>query len=262
MATKQFYIENIFKYFLKQVIYLFYYVSWACAFVLNCKLNWWMLTFRNQRMNTSQLGRVLWKMKRFVFQEASPVDFLCIFRTRVKPEYVLRSNVSLYSLTRKEAIFVETPEDVKIFSSDVQPFLMTAQFINATSIIKMSIRDFVSLAEKIGDPTVPIIWVSSTGRCGGTMLCQMFESVPGTLTIHEPDAPFNLLNIGSKMTADEYELLFKAMVRITCKPRPGVNRICIKPRPQCVPMMAEVCKLNFYITQIFIYRHYLNTLRS
>ena len=71
-----------------------------------------------------------------------------------------------------------------------------------------------------------------------------------------------MLLIGSKMDAYDYEVLFKAMVRIMCKPRPGVDRICIKPRPQCVPMMTEVSKLDIHIRHVFIYRNYLNTLRS
>ena len=149
-----------------------------------------MFTSQNQRTNAAQHGRVLWKMKRYAFKEASHVDFLCKFRTRVKPEFVQRLNVSLYSITRKEAIFVETPADLIIYSSDIHPFFMAAQYLKATNVIKISIRDFVRLAEKIGDPKVPVIWVSNTGRCGGKMLCQMFESVPGTLTIHEPDAPY------------------------------------------------------------------------
>ena len=80
-----------------------------------------------------------------------------MFRKRVRPEYVLRQTVSLYAITRKEAIFVETPEGINIYSSDVHPFFVVAQFLNAANVIKISIREFVSLAENIGDPTTPII---------------------------------------------------------------------------------------------------------
>ena len=53
-----------------------------------------------------------------------------------------------------------------------------AQFLFANYVIKMSITEFIALAERIGEPHIPVICVSNTGRCGGTMLCQMFESVP------------------------------------------------------------------------------------
>ena len=118
-----------------------------------------------------------------VMQNRSPLDFMCMFTKRVTPAYVLQSNVSLCAITNKEAIFVETETGVNIYSSEVHPFLMGAQYLYAINVIKMPISDFVSLADKIGDTTVPVICISNTGRCGGTMLTQMFECVPGTLAI-------------------------------------------------------------------------------
>ena len=79
--------------------------------------------------------------------------------------------------------FVETGEKDSIYSSNVNQFISVAQFLYARKVIKLSISDFVSLAERIGDPTVSVIWMSNTGRCGGIMLCQVFESAPGTLDL-------------------------------------------------------------------------------
>ena len=194
----------------------------------------------------------------------SPLDFVCIFRGRVKPEYVLRPNVSLYRITSKEAIFVETPASVNIYSSDVAPFFFISQFLKATKVIKMTIKDFVSLAEKIGDPNIPVIWMSSTGRCGGTMVCQMFETVPGTIAIHEPDPPSHVFHLhgNNKVEKSEYEAILRSMVRIMCKPRPGVTRILIKPRPMCTFMMTDIYKLCPGVRNIFLYRNSLAAIRS
>ena len=82
---------------------------------------------------------------------------MCIFSTHVRSSYVLRRTVSLYAITREEAIFVETPEGVNIYSSDVHPFSMAVQFLNATKVIKMTVRDFVSSAKSFGDPAAPVI---------------------------------------------------------------------------------------------------------
>ena len=179
MAVKYFIVINVFKYFVKLMTYSLYCVCWLFACTLDVIINRWMLIFNSSITNTAQLGWVLWKQKFSLLVDTSPMDFLCMFRTCVRPEYVLRPTVSLYSITRKEAIFVETPDEVSIFSSDVHPFFLAAQYLSTSKVIKMTIRDFVSLAENIGDPTVPVIWMSNTGRCGGTMLCQVFESVPG-----------------------------------------------------------------------------------
>ena len=148
-----------------------------------------IVDYRRSTRNTARKGRILWKRKHFVMDETSPLDFICFFISNLKPEAVLRPNVSLYSFTDTEALFVETAEDINIYSSKVHPFFFVAQFLHAKNVIKMSITDFVSLAERIGDPKIPVIWIPNTGRCGGTMLCQVFETVPGTLAMHEPDPP-------------------------------------------------------------------------
>ena len=266
MATKYFVVVNVLKYVLRLAAYLLYCGCWLCACALNCVINGWILTLKLNELtsNTAELGRILWKQKFSILSETSPYDFLCIFRTRVNPEYVLRPTVSLYAITKNEAIFVETPEEVNIYSSDVHPFFLAAQFLHATKVIKMTIRDFVNLAEKIGDPTVPVIWISNTGRCGGTLLCQVFESVPGTLAIQEPDPPTNVhyLNEGNTIEDSEFGIMLKSMIRVMCKPRPGITRICIKPRPQCTVMMRDIGELGLDVRQVFIYRNSMDTLRS
>ena len=264
MATKYMVAVNFFKYFIRLLAYSLYCVCWACASVLDFIINRMMVENHQSTMKTAQLGRILWRQKFSIMSLSSQLDFFCMFRTLVRPEYVLRPNVSLYIITRKEAIFVEIPESFNIYSSDVHPFFFVAQFLSASKVIKISIRDFVSLADKIGDPTVPVIWMSNTGRCGGTMLCQVFETVPGTLVIHEPDSPTNLYHLleDNKLQASEYEVMLKSMIRILCKPHPGITRFCIKPRPLCTIMMTDITKLGFDIRQLFIYRNSLDTLKS
>ena len=143
---------------------------------------------------------------------------------------------------------METPQEINIYSSDVHPFALASQFLNATKVIKVNIKDFVSLAEMVGDPQVPVIWLSNTGRCGGTMLCQVFESLPGTLAIMEPDPPTNVLYLNERnvYNGSEFRTMLKSTIRVMCKPRPGVIRICIKPRPQCTVMMSNIRELFKY----------------
>ena len=264
MATKYFLAVNVLRYLCRLVFYLMYCACWSCACVLDYLLDRLMSVFGESATGTAQLGRILWKKRFSDFSVASPMDFMCMFRSQVKLEYILRPTVSLYAITKKNAIFVETPEGVNIHSSDIHPFHMAAQFLYATKVIKMTISDFVRLAEKIGDPKVHVIWMSNTGRCGGTMVCQVFESVPGSLAIHEPDPPFSVqkLKESNAIQDSEYEILLKAMLRILCKPRPGISRICIKPRPQCSVMLTSINKLGIEIRHLFIYRNSLDTLRS
>ena len=257
---------NFLIYFMKLTSYSFYYMCWLFARVLDLISNTCQFVFANSisPLKTAQLGRILWRQKVMTMDHMLPLDFLCMFRTTVTPAYVLKPNVSLYAITNKEAIFVETNIGVNIYSSEVHPFFMAAQYLNAKHVIKLSISDFVNLADKIGDPTVPVIWMSNTGRCGGTMLTQMLGSVPGTLAIHQPDAPTNLyfLREYNKVDDDDYKTILKSIIRILCKPYPGIERICIKPRQVCTTMMTDISNLCPDIRQLFIYRNSLDTIRS
>ena len=264
MATKYTTLQKVFKCFIRLAAYTLYLFCWMSLRVLDYISNAFVFKSHQSTMKSAKLGRIMWRQKLSNFAFAEPFDFICLFRTSVKPEYVLQPNVSLYSISAKEAIFVETPTNVNIYSSDVHPFFFHAQFRNATKVIKMSIKDFVSLAEKIGDPRASVMWMSNTGRCGGTMLSQIFETVPETQVIHEPSPPSNVFRLReyNRINEFEYEAILKSMFRIMCKPYPRITRIIIKPQAPCTFMMTDICKLCPDVRHIFIYRNSLHTIRS
>ena len=128
----------------------------------------------------------------------------------------------------------------------------------------MPLKTLHALAEKLGDPAVPVVWMTSTGRCGSTILCQMFENIPGTLALAEPDAPQNVIYLRKKkiITQPEYENLLRSTIRVLCKPHPGINWICIKPTPIGVGMMTDMIKLFPNIKHLFLYRNCRETVSS
>ena len=123
-------------------------------------------------------------------------------------------------------------------------------------MIWMSIESFHGLAEKIDDPSLPVIWVSNTGRCGSTMLCQVFESAPGTIDMSEPDVISNIsLQTNDGQGESERENVFRSAVRVLCKPQPGTERIVVKTRSVSTALMMDITKLLPYVQQIFMYRN-------
>ena len=252
------------KFFISSTIYAIFSLIYGILYILNSILA--IAVFRNDHSNEpkSRFGRILWKRK---FQEldlCSTRDFLCIFSSTVDMDYVLKPSVSLYAITKHEAVFVETPADINIYSSDESSFVNAAQFDHSKNVIKMPIGAFHALAEKIGQPSVPAIWLSQTGRCGSTLLCQVFEKVPGTLIISEPDAPAHIDNMQQMKTISESERnqLVVSTVRVLCKPYPGTERLCIKTRGVCISMMKDISKLFPDIKQIFMYRNCKETVSS
>ena len=87
------------------MIYVVYLVLLKLCCVINCILDTFIV---NSSKNNAQVGKILWRRKISTYHTSSPMDFLCVFSSRVIPEYVLRPNVALYCITKKEAIFVET----------------------------------------------------------------------------------------------------------------------------------------------------------
>ena len=254
------------RFFVTAVIYVNYIFLLKLCDIINYVLNTLIFTRTlHSSENNTQLGRILLRRKISTFQTSSPMDFLCLFSSRVQPEYVLRPNISLYCVTTNEAIFVETPLNVNIYSSDENPFLYLAQYNRGRNVIKMAIHTFHTLADKIGDPPVPVIWLSNIGRCGSTMLCQVFERVPGTLVMSEPDAPLKLCDMQSlnKVSDKDYDNIVRSMVRVLCKPYPATERIVIKTRSVCASLMMPLSELfPQHVHQIFMYRDNLDAIAS
>ena len=86
------------------------------------------------------------------------------------------------------------------------------------------------------------------------MLCKVFESVPGTLVINEPDPPMNLCHLQKegKLNDTQYDALLTSIIRILSKSHEGINRVCIKPRAQCTVIMKDMTRLQPHIRQIFM----------
>ena len=264
MASNYKTVVSFYRAFVGFCIYIVFRFCRLCVGVCDIITSKLIAENRQSTGKSAQQGLILWKQKHFEMDEPSPSDFLCFFSSCIKPDFVLQSNVSLYAITSKEAIFVETPENINIYSSNVHPFCFVAQFLYAKNIIKMSITEFVGLAERIGDPAVPVIWMSNTGRCGGTMLGQVFESVPGTLFMNESHSLQNLWHLQDRGTFNDsqYDDVLKSIIRVLSKPHQGIKSICIKPHPLCTVMMNDITRLLPNIRQLFIYRNSHNTIKS
>ena len=217
-----------------------------------------------QRNDKAQIGHIIWRRKLAVFINNTPSDFLCFSYSSVDSDYVLKPNVSLYCIAQDEATFVGTPENIKLYSSDENPFLYMAQFYKSMRVIRMPITTFCQLANRIGDPQIPVVWITSTGRCGSTILSQVFEAIPGTLTLAEPQAPQNLalLRKLDKVNHSKYEKILHATVRMLCKPHLDTRLICIKATPAALPIMADISRLFPNFKHIISYRNCLGTVSS
>jgi hypothetical protein len=186
--------------FLKEVIVYLLYITWRNVFVL-LQRGWWTLNGTAKTLSQIHQGalyetsahveKVLWRGKAEPFCIARYKDFIGVHERFDSPRCVLADNVTLYSVSHTEATFVETPPDLDIYNSRHAPFLYLTQFHNAVRTLTIPNWTFKKLADEVGDPKTEVTILPNTGRCGSTILSQMFEACPAVLSISEPDVLTN-----------------------------------------------------------------------
>ena len=163
----------------------------------------WRLTGISRRIDASrksdayhgsahaQTVRFRFKMD-LMIQPANVNNFVTTHHSFVDPEYVLAHNVTLYTLTRHSAVFVESDVNVDATSSKFSSFFRIAQFQQAKRLIIVPLHVFHRLANQIGDPKGRLIFLTNTSRCGSTLLTQVFEETGKSIALSEPDAMYAL----------------------------------------------------------------------
>ena len=89
------------------------------------------------------------------------------------------------SLEAKYAVFAMCPTDIDVFQHTAGPFLYINQFKYCTHIIRIPIEFFVQMGESFSGPpsNLKLVLLSNVGRCGSTLLTQLFEQMPKTVAI-------------------------------------------------------------------------------
>lgn len=208
---------------------------------------------------------IFWRRKFIETSMADASNFITTHKAFKHPNYILKPNVSLYCMTKDEVIFVEVPEGADITGTkDPGTPMYVQQFKQALSLITMPLPAFHKIAHDLGNPRVPIIWISNTGHCGATLLCQMFSQLPGMLVMNSPDVLTSLafLEKSNKFEKGEYEQLLPGAIRILCKPDERARMICVKTRPCCTIQMGDVFRNFPQVYQLYLYRNSLKTVSS
>ena len=189
------------------------------------------------------------------------LDFIAFPKGEVSLSYLLKPNVSLYCVDMKEAVFVEVPEHIDIYSPETDPFLMVAQYKNAVRIVTLPLDVMMRYAETVEAPKVPVLLVSHVGRCGSTLLGQLIQaSAKNGVLLSEPDTAIDLFHLrhNKKMCEERYTRLVAACFKMLCKVhQQGHDLICIKGFSATTSEVAFIHRACPHIKLLFLYR--LNT---
>lgn len=203
---------------------------------------------------TATLHEILDKRKPHPAELASAGDFVCRDAGTIDAGALVRDPaISLYGLDdrRRRALFVETPSGVDVTA---HPFYYQAQYTHATRLLSVSYETLLALAAAVDAPAVPISVVFSLGRSGSTLVSRIFATVPGIVSLGEPDV---YTHICSARTADgsrddELRALLRSATRILTR-HAGGRTIVLKPRSVVVDV-ADLFR-QVYPDAPFVFLH-------
>ena len=236
---------------------------------------WWIVTgvnsLRNRRdeaeafSHSAHVLDIWWRFKlSLIVLPNSTLDFITVHNRFDHPDIVLKDNVTIYAVSSSHAVFVETDVDVDAANSKFSSFMKVAQFLHAKRVIILPIRVFHQMADQLGDPQGKLIFVGNTGRCGSTLLCQIYEQTGKCVAFSEPDVITYLCHHHGAMSSEHFSRLAISTVRMLCKVRsskPDVYIIKVFP-PGMANGLVSLHKLWPQAKLLFMYREGLKMARS
>lgn len=190
----------------------------------------------------------------------SLADFVVEPGAPVETEWLVQNpQVSLYCLdvATAQAIFVELPSEVNLAAA---PFVYQAQYEGAQRLFTMPYSRLLELSESLETKFERLILIFNISRCGSTLLHQIFNQVPGVVSLSEPDGFIPFWNEGTRLPADESTALMKASAKFLFRPQsfPHLTVPVIKFRARNLTLLKP-CHTAFpQATLLFLYRDVLS----
>lgn len=200
-----------------------------------------------------------------------PTAFVSLSDFRTTPAEAVPSHrilqdptITLYCLddATKQAIFVQSAPDADLMQ---HPFFYQAQFEHARRLFAVSYETLHQLAAALpADKKLLLIY--SVGRCGSTLLSQVFDSVEGILSLSEPDYFTNVVLMRDKNGRRDAELtqLLQSAIAIQQKPLPNRHdhTVAIKFRSSGVEIADLIYAAYPDAKNLFLYRDAIKRTRS
>lgn len=161
---------------------------------------------------------------------------------------------SLFSLELDEpraAVFVRTDESLDLTG----PFIVNQQRDRAREVLVVPLEEFLELADGVAPPD-ELAFLFSTARCGSTLASRIMATLPGVLSLSEPDVFNNLVEARRRLDDDEAATLLRAATAVLCHGLGAAeaDRVVIKPRSEPVLQEAVYAAAFPAARHAFLYR--------
>lgn len=208
---------------------------------------------------SARVLQILARRRRDPIGIVRPHDFRTREQGTVSPSILVEQpNYTLYCLhfPRRTAWFVRTPAEIDLTAAT---FYYQAQYQHAEEIIEVDWPTFHQLAHELPVVFENLVLLYSVGRCGSTLLSQMFHQLPQVSSLSEPDVYTQLME--ANLPQEE----IKALLRSTTLwygqrvEQPGC---VLKFRAQCFRQAEWMQEIFPQAKCLFMYRHAEKFLRS
>ena len=211
-------------------------------------------------INSIQSHDILADIKPFYAYKHEKRSFLLKFVNSKNVTYIEREDVSLYSVSEKELIFVRARPGVDLFNTEQHPFLSNIQHDSAVELLTVSHDTiFQYLKRKPVRDGRNISYLHNHGRCGSTLVAAMIFKTKQCVVQSEPSSIINLawmLNekkYPPSRKSVEYLDLVRAVFLLIC-PDPE-KQYFIKPwGVQTLSLLPLIHQALPGITELFMYR--------
>ena len=219
-------------------------------------------------INSIQSHDILADINRFSGFNHDKRSFLLKFVNYKNVTYIEREDVSLYSVSEKEFIFVRARPGVDLFNTEEHPFHYDIQHDSAVELLTVSHDTIFQYLKR--KPVIDgrnISYLHNSGRCGSTLVAAMIFKTKQCVVQSEPSSIVNLawmLNekkYPPSRKSVEYLDLVRAVFQLIC---PDPEKLYfIKPWGiHTLSLLPLIHQALPGITELFMYRSLRPTILS
>ena len=211
-----------------------------------------------------QVSSIYYRLKAPIAQVAEQ-NFICASIREEPLKRVLEPYHVAIEYKPDYTVILRSEED--IYNMEKHPFFYNGIFSGSRQKILVQTAPFVELIDSQPWPEVHLIFLWSTGRCGSTLLANLFTSFDNFCTISEPDDIFGTFSNNKESNPTLYEKCLANSLKyhlIQVKKRyPETKYIIIKPRSMCFWYITKTPhQIKDKVTHIFMYRDIIPTIKS
>ena len=211
---------------------------------------------------------ILADIKPYYFFKHGKHSFLLRYQGTRSLAYLERPDVSLYSVTDDEFLFVRTKPEVDIYNLEKHSFIHEIQQTSAVELLSVS-HSFIFeyLRSRPGRDGSNITYMHNHGRCGSTLVAAMLFKTKQCVVLSEPTAIINLAWLINEKKYQpnrrsvEYLELIRSTFLLTC---PDSDKTYFikpwgTPASSLLPLLKQALP---GIREMFMYRAVRPTARS